>query len=150
MLICMCFQNKPLGKTRVIFWFFFPVSIYCTVWGKSCTALWGLLLCFSSCVWQALSSLVSLTDLSIACNTNRSYSIVHTYPFMLFRELPLWNFKEMRIKWLVDYHWTFKVLLRWNFHISFFLAQLTVNMPRNITAKFQLRARAKTLLFLWL
>ena len=40
-------------------------------------------------VWQGLNSLVSLTDLSIACNTNRSYSIVHTYPFMLFRELPL-------------------------------------------------------------
>ena len=41
----------------------------------------------------------------------------------------------------------FKVLLRWNFHIPFFSAQLTVNIPRNIIAKFQLLAMAKTLLF---
>ena len=27
MLICMCFQNKPLGKTRVIFDFFSCVHI---------------------------------------------------------------------------------------------------------------------------
>ena len=50
-----------------------------------------------------------------------------------------WNAIVSSAVWDLISPW-FKVILRWNFHIPFFSAQLTVNIPRNIIAKFQLWA----------